>query len=194
MATTVKKTDRRVVKTKREIRRALVEALETKDIEKITIKEIAERADVDRKTVYNYYACVQDILEELEDDIVKELEEKTRDLRYEAENPLAIFEALTSLLQSNIELYTHFMRMEYNSRLIKKMIFHLRNKVRETIERSTQTESELAELCTEYVTAGLFSAYRYWFNAKDKCSLEEFSKEVAALVLEGVPRALRNRM
>ena len=43
------------------------------------MKEIAERADVDRKTVYNYYAGAQDILDEIEDEAVAELEILTKD-------------------------------------------------------------------------------------------------------------------
>lgn len=186
-----KKIDRRVIKTKKAIRGALMEIVEDKDLNKITMKEIAERADVDRKTVYNYYASAQDILDEIEDEAVAELEELTRDLQYNPENPLAVFEVLTALLVSKLEVYTHLMRMELNSRLILKMISYLRDKVRETISRSKDIKPERVELVTEYVTAGLFSAYRYWFNAEEKCSLKEFSEDVAALVLDGVSVALR---
>ena len=186
-----KKIDRRVIKTKKAIRGALMEIVEEKDLNKITMKEIAERADVDRKTVYNYYASAQDILDEIEDEAVVELEELTRDLQYDPENPLAVFEVLTALLVSKLEVYTHLMRMELNSRLILKMISYLRDKVRETISRSKDIKPERVELVTEYVTAGLFSAYRYWFNAEEKCSLKEFSEDVAALVLDGVSVALR---
>ena len=186
-----KKIDRRVIKTKKAIRGALMEIVEDKDLGKITMKEIAERADVDRKTVYNYYASAQDILDEIEDEAVAELEELTRDLQYDPENPLAVFEVLTALLVSKLEVYTHLMRMELNSRLILKMISYLRDKVRETINRSKDIKPERVELVTEYVTAGLFSAYRYWFNAEEKCSLKEFSEDVAALVLDGVSVALR---
>lgn len=186
-----KKIDRRVIKTKKAIRGALMEIVEDKDLNKITMKEIAERADVDRKTVYNYYASAQDILDEIEDEAVAELEELTRDLQYDPEKPLAVFEVLTALLVSKLEVYTHLMRMELNSRLILKMISYLRDKVRETISRSKDIKPERVELVTEYVTAGLFSAYRYWFNAEEKCSLKEFSEDVAALVLDGVSVALR---
>ena len=186
-----KKIDRRVIKTKKAIRGALMEIVEDKDLNKITMKEIAERADVDRKTVYNYYASAQDILDEIEDEAVAELEELTRDLQYDSENPLAVFEVLTALLVSKLEVYTHLMRMELNSRLILKMISYLRDKVRETISRSKDIKPERVELVTEYVTAGLFSAYRYWFNAEEKCSLKEFSEDVAALILDGVSVALR---
>lgn len=60
-----RKTDRRVLRTKRNIHNAFLQLLAGKDFEKITVKEIAMLADVDRKTVYNYYTSTQDILEEL---------------------------------------------------------------------------------------------------------------------------------
>ena len=187
----MRRPDRRVLKTKKAIRRALMEALQEKELEKVTMKEIAERADVDRKTVYNYYADAQAVLGEIEDEAVAELERLSKDLQYNPENPLAIFEALTELLNRNLEVYAYLMRMENNSRLILKMIGYLRSKVRETISRSAEIKQDRIELVTDFVTAGLFSAYRYWFNAEDKCTLEEFSKQVAALVLEGVSVALR---
>lgn len=186
-----RKTDRRVVKTKKAIRRALMEALQDKELDKVTMKEIAERADVDRKTVYNYYADAYAVLGEIEDEAVAELESMSKDLQYDPENPLVIFETLTELLHRNFEVYSYLMRMENNSRLILKMIGYLRVKVRETISRSPEINQDRIELATDFVTAGLFSAYRYWFNAEQKCSLEEFSKQVAALVLEGVSVALR---
>ena len=61
-----KRQDRRVQRTKKAIRNAFLQLLSHKEVEKISVKEIAETADVDRKTVYNYYEGVYDILDELE--------------------------------------------------------------------------------------------------------------------------------
>ena len=68
----VKRQDRRVSRTKRAIRNAFLNLLAEKELEKITIREIADGADVDRKTVYNYYSGVYDILDELENELVKD--------------------------------------------------------------------------------------------------------------------------
>ena len=54
MITTEKKQDRRVQRTKKSIRNAFLQLLAEKELEKISVKEIADSADVDRKTVYNY--------------------------------------------------------------------------------------------------------------------------------------------
>ena len=62
--------DKRVIKTKREIRSALLKILEEKPLSQITVKEIADAACINRKTFYSHYASPDDILSELEDEIV----------------------------------------------------------------------------------------------------------------------------
>ncbi|HIZ70265.1 MAG TPA: TetR/AcrR family transcriptional regulator, partial [Candidatus Atopostipes pullistercoris] len=64
------KIDRRVRKSKEAIRTALVKLLKHKDIEDITVTEIAKEADVNRKTFYNNYENIYQVIEEIENDIV----------------------------------------------------------------------------------------------------------------------------
>ena len=42
-------------------------------IEKITVKEVSERAEVNRSTFYAYYKDVYDILEQAEEEIISAL-------------------------------------------------------------------------------------------------------------------------
>ena len=47
--------DRRIQKTKHNLKTALVKLLETKKLEQITIVELTQKADVNRKTFYLHY-------------------------------------------------------------------------------------------------------------------------------------------
>ena len=49
-----KPVDRRVLKTKRAIRNAFAKLMVEKDINDITVMELSETADINRKTFYNY--------------------------------------------------------------------------------------------------------------------------------------------
>ena len=186
MAEEVKRVDRRVAKTRRAIRNAFVRILTEKSLEKITIKEIAETVDVDRKTVYNYYEGVYDILDELENELAKRFEDVVESLEYSVGNPLQVFEALTNMLSSDLELYGRLMQVGVQTRLIEKIGNYLREKVRGAIAKREGVSSEKTELAVEYVTSGMFSAYRYWFHSDRQQSLEEFSREVGKLVLSGL--------
>ena len=68
----MKKIDTRVQYTKEMFHRALLNLMETKPINKITIKELCEAASLNRGTFYLHYTEPQDILTEIEDDFIEE--------------------------------------------------------------------------------------------------------------------------
>lgn len=61
--------DRRVRKTKKALRSALFNLIESKKINQITVKEITDIADVNRSTFYLYYTDVYDMYESIQDEI-----------------------------------------------------------------------------------------------------------------------------
>ena len=58
--------DRRVRRTKAQLRQALTELLREKDLRSITVRELTERADVNRGTFYAHYKDIYDMLEQCE--------------------------------------------------------------------------------------------------------------------------------
>jgi AcrR family transcriptional regulator len=56
------KTDRRILRTREAINRAFLELFGEKELEQITINDIAERANVNRGTVYLHYTDKYDLL------------------------------------------------------------------------------------------------------------------------------------
>lgn len=183
-----KKQDRRVVRTQRAIRNAFAQLLEEKDVEKISIKEIAERADVDRKTVYNYYDGVYDILAELENDWIEDFNQLTKRLENERgeEYLRQFFPALIELIADDIELYTHLTHMGSQSRVVSRLLAFLKEKIKTAFVRSYAFESEKVDVAAEFVLAGLFWTYRAWFNSERKKPLEELTEDLGELVMGGL--------
>lgn len=66
---TKKREDLRVRKTKQAIRNAFKEMICEMDLNEITIKELTLRAQINRKTFYLHYQCLDDVMTELEDEI-----------------------------------------------------------------------------------------------------------------------------
>ena len=54
--------DRRVRKTKKQLRGALTSLLLEKDISRVTVRDVADLADVNRGTFYAHYSDVYDLL------------------------------------------------------------------------------------------------------------------------------------
>jgi AcrR family transcriptional regulator len=70
---TPKTEDRRVKYTKRVIKYALIELLQRKPIEKITVKELCESADVNRSTFYAHFSDPADVLHRIEQETYADL-------------------------------------------------------------------------------------------------------------------------
>ena len=65
--------NRRVKMTKSMMKEALLELLEKKPLDKITVKDVCENADVNRSTFYSYYESIEQLLLEIEDDVLNQL-------------------------------------------------------------------------------------------------------------------------
>lgn len=74
-----KKQDRRVRKTKAQLRAGLAKSMREKSIKEITVKELVEEVDINRSTFYLHYTDIYHMLEtienELQDEILKLIEE-----------------------------------------------------------------------------------------------------------------------
>lgn len=181
-----KRTDKRVVKTKSAILEALLALMQEKKIENITMKEIALRAKVDRKTVYNYYSGIHAVQEALEEELARQFEEAMADVTYSLEEPYGLFVGLTKFLEENRDLYSKIARMKNNRQLLDKIVSFLRTKIIETIDSVGVFSAPKKELVANYVAVGMVSVYYEWFVSEEQPPLQEFSKDMHRLVMEGI--------
>lgn len=65
------KEDLRVVKTKRNIKSEMLELLQKKPVEKITVTELASRAFINKGTFYHHYSDIYDLYQELVSDFIE---------------------------------------------------------------------------------------------------------------------------
>lgn len=88
---------RNAERTKKWIRRAFTELMaEKKDIEKISVTELAERADISKTTFYYHYEDIYAVAEEFENELIDALSAALKEIgKSAAAQPL------------NIEEYTH---------------------------------------------------------------------------------------
>lgn len=195
MSNTVK-TDLRVIKTKKAIRDAFAELLSEKDIHKITIKDIADTAVINRKTFYNYYAGVYAVVDEIENEIIMAFNEALRDVDFKQllREPYEIFKKLTSIINSDFNFYSHLMKMDNNMSLISKIILALEFNVKKSFSEQISINKSTLDLVFDYAVAGMITVYQKWFNSSRTQSIEEISKSLSIIVFSGVNGLLDNEM
>lgn len=76
-------TDRRIARSKRALRTALIELMEERGLDGVSVNDLCARADLNRGTFYNHFHDKDDLLTTLEDEVIVDLEriqEQMKDL------------------------------------------------------------------------------------------------------------------
>ena len=117
------RTDPRTRKTKRAIRNAFAKLLSQKEINDITVRDVAELAEINRKTFYRYYSGIYQVVDEIENEIVSAFESviKDLDLKDVLEDPYPIFEQLTAIINTDLDFYGYMLSMQKNVSLVSKV-------------------------------------------------------------------------
>ena len=79
--------DLRIEKTKKSIINSFIEMRSKKELEKITVKELCEKAQINKSTFYSHYHDIFDLSEQLETEVVNSVIEQMNHPEYVLEKP-----------------------------------------------------------------------------------------------------------
>ncbi len=188
MEENIKKQDRRIIKSKKAIKKAFMSILATKDINDITIKNIADLADVDRKTVYNYYNGTYEILNEIENEMVSTINDavESLDLEGNLDQQINIFRKITEVINDNFEFYSILMKLNYDSQLIKKLVSLFSEYAKKILNKVKLPAGVSVEYASTFIASGVLNTYYKWFNSDRSISLDDLSNQLYILVTNSI--------
>ena len=180
-------TDRRVQRTQKNIRNALISLLSEKELSQITVKELADKADINRKTFYSYYSGIDDILDKIEDEIVEKLLAIIRDYDFRSSDfdAYALFCSLNQIINDDFELYQSLIFSNNYDFLLIKVKNTIKKTLLERYAPKINAQNNLLGLYAEYVASGIVSMYIEWFHSDNSVSLEELAKAASDITLFG---------
>ncbi len=190
-----RKEDRRVKRTKTSIKHSLLNLLSTKSIDKITIKELSDMANCDRKTIYNYYDSVYEILDDIELELVAKVEESIEQIdaykHLEENEPNEMFEELAKIIIENSELMTYMVRLGKKSRLNDKIISLIRGKIVNLLKNNLSGDIDYEYLAT-FITAGYISVFEAWLTNNKSEDLIQKTKGLGVIMINGLKIYYKN--
>ncbi|MBE5891539.1 MAG: TetR/AcrR family transcriptional regulator [Lachnospiraceae bacterium] len=135
--------DKRVIKTKRNIKHTMIAELGKTGFNKITVTDICKHGQISRITFYTYYNDKYDLIEEMFRDYVKEADDdyhvliKNVDLTDRFSRYEILLECILNLYYNNIEFFSHAVADE-NPYLFSEFYRHIFMKVQDYIERHNE--------------------------------------------------------
>ena len=137
-----KKTDRRVRRTKTRLTEGLLHLLMQKDIKDISVRELAEYADINRCTFYLHYKDIYDMIEKIEEELFQEFNEilDAADLSEDSLNPDPVLHNIFDCLYQNQTAVAAFLvrRILQKDQQIDLIIGNLRSHLLHTSKMSDQ--------------------------------------------------------
>ena len=189
-STTEAKPDRRILKTKKAIYEALIELMQKKKLNSITVTELAAAANINRKTFYTYYPTVNDVL----DEGINELISSMKDLMYSMSedynmlSPQTLFAFLNTIM-SDADIVKDLFASSNGSLLFNRLQKALQETlIKELIDNDIKMNIPVEQypLISSFVAGGMISMYYEWVTNPNGTTLDEMTRTLTTLIISGV--------
>lgn len=181
--------DRRVRKTRAKLRQCLGQLLVKKKIQDISVKEIAELADINRGTFYLHYRDVYDLLGKIEAETFQQFTEiiSRHEPAQVKEDPEPLLIEILYLIRDNADLFQILMGrngdMEFLSKLREEILKKIMHPWGDMLQNNR--EGELPYYYS-YITEGALGMIKLWVENKTDLSPEKMASLIKHFIKEGV--------
>jgi len=167
------KTDARVRYTKKVLRDALLGCMQQKPLREITVKEVCQRAELNRATFYAHYRDCRDLFEQIENEMLEQYRGHMRSL--DALNVRGLIRAIYQMIDSNRDLCELMIFNHADDALIHRMLglahdFCIES-WRQAMPRASNEEVELLFSC---LAAGILHVVIGQYGRHDREVIVEF--------------------
>lgn len=179
---------RNSLRSKRMLRQAFIELMREKPIDKITVAELTERADLSRKTFYAHYQDIYAMLEEYERETMNELTEALEESkqRHELSNPQVFLQAVAAKVEENKELYQVLMSAKGSDAFIQNLKLTIVNATIAGLNTEGIKDEQGYVMMLEILSAGFISLFRTYLSGGSDLTPEAIVNQTNQLYIAGV--------
>lgn len=187
--------DRRITRTKRAIRAALVSLIEEKGFDALSVKDITARANINRGTFYLHYKDKFDLLDQTLEEVARDIENILLEITalsgidvVKGKLPLSIVEKLFAYFKANAPVMQALLATKGNHALqaqIKKTMWHhVFEKNRATFIKK---ENLLVppEYLISYIAAAHFGVVQEWLDGECRETPAEMARILTYITFRG---------
>ena len=181
--------DRRVRKTRRILRECLTRILKEKKIQDITVRELADMADINRGTFYLHYKDVFDLLEQIEQELTEKLEDILDHHSVEEllSRPSLLFSDLYPTVQENADIITILIGENGDLNFVNRIKAILRDRcLQKWLTSNYSCSTDLLEAYSAFIISGCVGIVQYWLETGMKESPEQMAKATEEFILRGI--------
>lgn len=179
------KNDLRIEKTRNLIIETFKTLLCEKDYEDITIKELTEKAKINKSTFYRHYSSLDKLMDTLQDEIVYEFMKRIADYKV-PEQLEEINKEFFLFSEENDKIYEKMIFNKNYEYLKQKTINNFMNKVWKSSEFFKKLSAGKKNIFLTYIQTTGLEIYKQWVLDNKKIPLEEIIELSNRIIRDGV--------
>lgn len=185
------KVDRRVRKTRAQLRAGLARLMQKKSIKEITVKELVDEVDINRSTFYLHYSDIYQMLEcienELMDEITQAIEEYPLDL-VENGNSYPLIERIFTILDDNKDICIALMGSNGDMVFLGRIEKMVAETVLKQLAGKFATDNRDVEYAYAFCLNGCVGMIKAWLSSEN----QETTKHMAELTYRMIENTTHN--
>lgn len=193
-------TDLRVIKTLKQIDRALLDCLAQTSFEKITVEQLCRTALINRSTFYKYYTSKYDLMErylqraldgfrrQVNVAFVKAAPDHIQDVIYQKN-----FENVLRFLYKHQEEYLLLWSIPQEKSVFSRMIDIVHDAILEALCGASPV-TPYADLYARLFASDMMTLVRWWMQYKDTVPVQDVQDLMRDNMRQGMFRTFRERM
>ena len=159
--------DRRVRRTRKQLRECLVTLLKQKKVQDITVRELTELADLNRGTFYLHYKDVFDLLEKTESELLDDFNQLV--MKHDAEDlkkhPYGIFVEIYTLAYDNADLVEILLGENGDLNFLNRLKQLIRDKcLHDWMEVFRAGNPAIFDAYFSFIVSGCVGLVQYWLK------------------------------
>ncbi|PCF41288.1 TetR/AcrR family transcriptional regulator [Staphylococcus delphini] len=187
--------DRRIRKTTNAIKSALIHLLKTEPLDKITIQQIADTADVHRATFYQHYYDKYDLLDQIEYEVLEKMRvnfnDKAKQLKAlnSVEEAAIVFKeipkAMLTMISEDIERYQVLLSSGRNHEIEQKIGDMIALNLKSLLPNPDEIEGIPFRYFHAFVLGSMWSLMRTWVLDEERLPIDAQVENIYKLMYEG---------
>ena len=173
-----KKVDRRVIKTRRQLKKGLAALMKEKSVNQITVKELVEEVDINRSTFYLHFKDIQDLLREIEENMEAQIKRAIEEHPIVSgnENAFYFIEDMFRVLDEEREISKALIGPNGDMGFIHRIERFIKENSRGTLEKMFPGKKEDLKYFYAFCLSGCLGLVKVWLNEGEEKSPEEMAQ------------------
>ena len=155
----------------------------------ITVREISEKADINRGTFYLHYRDIFDLMEQIENELLEELEDvlnhfKASDL---LSNPALVFTRVFQLVKENSDMVSILIGQNGDINFVNRLKDIVREKcLKDWMEVFRSGNAAAFDAFFSFIVSGCIGLVQYWLQTGLKETPEQMAKLTEHIITKGI--------